>query len=1369
MATAHSRRLARRRRPSLSIRRAFVEPLEERLLLNGGPPQVVSHDLPSLSEAAVSSATFTLSEAVGGQSARNPASYELIRLGPDQTLGGGDDAVQQIIPAYSDGTTQIDLDFRGAVGPLSLDGWSHVAPGGGREGYWFPDTHELLVQTGASLSVGVPSFYISPTDFIEGRFQTRLRVIPSVHDDFVGVVFAMQRSAPQQSTFLPNDYYALTWKRTTETASFTHYSDLTAEEGLKLIRAEDTSGWPNYMIGPFLWDGVHPMTGDRLQVLDSSLGEDKGWEYDTDYDITIDYSSDGTIGVGVRRVGDGAIIWQTSVVDASPLGAGRVGFFNMGQPGVEYRSLGTTEELREGLYQLSVYSGEPGLRDLEGLALDGDGDGAAGGNFTATSLIDFAAPEVTKVYYNAQQVSVTFADLGGMDRGRITDVDNYRLVASGGDGVLDDEDDLPIAITGITWEAGTYGYERAVLSFASPLESERYRLTVDGTDGVRDRFGRDLLSGDYTQQFNFSTGPTQFALDLPTDLDTGVSHEDNLTRLSNLEIDVVIDRPGRLRLDLDNNSKYETDVYLPHAGTYTYAAPYSSDGEHRSRGSFVPAYGSSDLLYLSVTIDTQVPSVVQYSPFGAGHPSTDHLELQFSEGIATGSLTLGDIRMQGPQGSIVPTAIDDLGGNTFRIDFPPQSSWGVYQVVIDPVVADAAGNQIDTDGDRVSGEVSDDALNLNFLIGYEGVNIAVDGSFETAGASSGTPNSFGIWSGDRSAWVSTFYGVVPMDGSKMHRFLDTGSTAKAGVTWGDVWQLVDLASFAEDVATGEALFWASSQFNRDEGIVNGDTQFAVSLAAYAGDPSTFPAQLGTGELATAQNFLFTDNEEETWQGLSAGLTLPASTDFVAVKISAIENVRDDSSSYEFTAHYADAVSAVLVVPLDKPYIVDSSPQGSIAIAADHFDVTFSEPIDASTFTVEDVWLVGPDGGHPVSSPVHLEDNVWRIGFTPLTVEGDYEYSLGPDIRDLQGRKLDQNRDGGAGDPVRDVYHATLRIDFTPLAIDSHLPVGEQHHFIDYVDVVFSEEIAGSTFAPSDVMLTGPTGPIAVLDPSRQQGNTWRIPFVEQQSAGTYTIVIGPQVDDLAGHSMLAPYTGTFSIRLADLIGSGLEVPAVGGSGNDLTLAWRTANEGSVLADGLWADHVYLSDDAVPGGDTWLASFNRPTTLEPGAFYDQAATVTLPQVAEGDYWLVVVVDGEGTIDEANESDNVLVAGPVIIRRPNLAVSNLVFPTEGAPGERLPFGCTVTNVGAVPTSGSWYDAGYLSVDEVLDDNDVQLGAFALPPDVVAPGGGYDRLRDWDISEVPAGDYYLIVKADSRDVLAESDETDNIAVAGPIRVKS
>ncbi len=44
-----------------------------------------------------------------GDDARNRSSYELIRLGADQTEGSEDDALQTVDPLYTDGTNQIDL------------------------------------------------------------------------------------------------------------------------------------------------------------------------------------------------------------------------------------------------------------------------------------------------------------------------------------------------------------------------------------------------------------------------------------------------------------------------------------------------------------------------------------------------------------------------------------------------------------------------------------------------------------------------------------------------------------------------------------------------------------------------------------------------------------------------------------------------------------------------------------------------------------------------------------------------------------------------------------------------------------------------------------------------------------------------------------------------------------------------------------------------------------------------------------------------------------------------------------------------------------------------------------------------------------
>ncbi|MGC8862174.1 MAG: putative Ig domain-containing protein [Armatimonadota bacterium] len=80
----------------------------------------------------------------------------------------------------------------------------------------------------------------------------------------------------------------------------------------------------------------------------------------------------------------------------------------------------------------------------------------------------------------------------------------------------------------------------------------------------------------------------------------------------------------------------------------------------------------------------------------------------------------------------------------------------------------------------------------------------------------------------------------------------------------------------------------------------------------------------------------------------------------------------------------------------------------------------------------------------------------------------------------------------------------------------------------------------------------------------------------------------------------------------------------------------------------WVDTVYLSDDGFEGADTELISLGRPLNLAPGADYTQNPTVTLPPVPAGQYWLIVKVDSGNSQPETDESDNLLMAGPVEVR-------------------------------------------------------------------------------------------------------------------------
>jgi serine protease len=80
-------------------------------------------------------------------------------------------------------------------------------------------------------------------------------------------------------------------------------------------------------------------------------------------------------------------------------------------------------------------------------------------------------------------------------------------------------------------------------------------------------------------------------------------------------------------------------------------------------------------------------------------------------------------------------------------------------------------------------------------------------------------------------------------------------------------------------------------------------------------------------------------------------------------------------------------------------------------------VTFSEAINASTFTATDVRFTGPTGAViAVTSvaPVAGSTTSFTISFSAQTAPGTYTMAVGPNIADLAGNLMDQNNDGLKG-------------------------------------------------------------------------------------------------------------------------------------------------------------------------------------------------------------------------------------------------------------------------------------------------------------------------------------------------------------------
>ncbi|KPK03451.1 MAG: hypothetical protein AMJ56_19095 [Anaerolineae bacterium SG8_19] len=154
-----------------------------------------------------------------------------------------------------------------------------------------------------------------------------------------------------------------------------------------------------------------------------------------------------------------------------------------------------------------------------------------------------------------------------------------------------------------------------------------------------------------------------------------------------------------------------------------------------------------------------------------------------------------------------------------------------------------------------------------------------------------------------------------------------------------------------------------------------------------------------------------------------------------------------------------------------PFITSTVPSGLLATEVNHVDVAFARCIEPNTFTGNDIHLLGPNGEIPISK-IELVDEIlgrqtYRVSF-PYQSDGYYSLSIGPNITGINGKLLDQDRDGLYGEPIDDVYKDSFTIDTTGLRIIRHLTVGDTDGTDKHIYLWFAEPIDGTSFSVEDV-------------------------------------------------------------------------------------------------------------------------------------------------------------------------------------------------------------------------------------------------------------------------------------------------------------
>jgi fibronectin type 3 domain-containing protein len=542
---------------------------------------------------------------------------------------------------------------------------------------------------------------------------------------------------------------------------------------------------------------------------------------------------------------------------------------------------------------------------------------------------------------------------------------------------------------------------------------------------------------------------------------------------------------------------------------------------------------------------------------------------------------------------------------------------------------------MDQDGDGVNGEALDDQFTFNFNIdpivqrfdfGTAASPVAADHTQVTNFTAYSPANGFGYLAGN----------VQSID-----RFV--GSAATRDLNYASSF------TFAVDVQNGayevEISFGDTGPYGHDSMAVYLEGEQVDTITTLAGEVQTLTYSniaVGDGQLTLRM---------EDVGGIDAN---------VVINSLAVTRLGADTSS---------------------PRVIATSPSGEVTAPIDRIVVDFSKPIDASTFTpVDVVSLTGPDGPITPSAVYGLSETRFEVVFAELFSAGNYEFELGPNIRDLDGRLMDQDQDGVAGETFEDRLAGSFSI----------APVTAKFDF-------------GTSISP---VASGYDQVLTTTNYSAGLGYGW-------QSSGLLSVDRGG--DPLGGDLMYAPAL-TFVVDVPD--GAYEAILTVG----DLGLYAHEAMD--VFVEGMHIDSISTS-----AGEVVTRTYQGVAVVD-GQF-------TLSMVDAGGFDPNVVINGLELRSAGAVTTRVLIADPIpstsgVVDRVRIVFNSPIDPATFTLADVVeltgPSG-PIVPTGVEQVSGNEFD--------VVFDTQQAEGFYSLTigPDIAATSGGIlDQDGDGTTGEVP-----------------------------------
>ena len=231
----------------------------------------------------------------------------------------------------------------------------------------------------------------------------------------------------------------------------------------------------------------------------------------------------------------------------------------------------------------------------------------------------------------------------------------------------------------------------------------------------------------------------------------------------------------------------------------------------------------------------------------------------------------------------------------------------------------------------------------------------------------------------------------------------------------------------------------------------------------------------------------------------------------------------------------------------------------------------------------------------------------------------------------------------------------------------------------------------------------------------------------------------------------------------DLAISATAEDASGEAGGRVSLSYTATLTGAEEIEDVSVGFYFSTDQTLSSDDAFSEREEVDTESdEPESDNEQ---IDIPaSLADGDYFILVVIDDLEQVAESDETNNT-VAIPFAVGNggtgggggANLTVtSSSPEPASGAPGTEVEVEYQIGNAGS-ESSGESQVAFYLSRDRALSTGDTFLTREDV--DGVDAGGSTDGDAEFEVpSSLSPGDYFLLAVADDRNAVTETDESDN-----------